>query len=40
MEEDPKLELFWLLSSNNFSQSSQPVAAALMVSSLERMPGL
>jgi hypothetical protein len=40
MEDDTKLQLFWLLFSNNFSQSSQPVAAALIVSFLEWMLGL
>jgi hypothetical protein len=40
MVEDTKLERSQLLSSHNFSQSSQPVAAALIVSSLERMLGL
>jgi hypothetical protein len=40
MVDDTKLELFRLLSSNNFSQSSQTVAAAMIVSSLERMLGL
>jgi hypothetical protein len=39
-EDDIKLELFWLLFSNNFSQSSQPVAAAQIVAFLERMLGL
>jgi hypothetical protein len=37
MVDDTKLEIFWLLSSSSLSQSSQSVAAALMVSSLERM---
>jgi hypothetical protein len=40
MEDDTKLELFGLLSSNSFSQSSQCVAAALIVSPLERKLGL
>jgi hypothetical protein len=40
MVNDTKLEPFQLLSSNNFSQFFQPVAAALIVSSLERMLGL
>jgi hypothetical protein len=39
MVDDIKLELFQLLLSNHFSQSSQPIAAALIVSSLERMLG-
>jgi hypothetical protein len=34
---DIKLELSQLLSSNSFSQSSQHVAAALIVSLLQRM---
>jgi len=40
MVDDTKLEIFWLLSSNSLSQNSQSVAAALTVSSLERMLGL
>jgi hypothetical protein len=40
MMDDTKPELFQLLSSNNFSQSSHPVAAALTVASLDRMLGL